>query len=81
MGTSAAATLFLGMVETPMIIRAYLTKLTRSEFFTVMTCGMSTVAGSVMIIYANTLSDIIPGAIGHIVVGFSPEYCWRDLRF
>ena len=68
-GTSAAATLFLGMVETPMIIRAYLTKLTRSEFFTVMTCGMSTVAGSVMIIYANTLSDIIPGAIGHIVVG------------
>ena len=68
-GTSAAATLFLGMVETPMIIRAYLTKLTRSEFFTVMTCGMSTVAGSVMIIYANTLSDIVPGAIGHIVVG------------
>ena len=68
-GTSAAATLFLGMVETPMIIRAYLTKLTRSEFFTVMTCGMSTVAGSVMIIYANTLSEIIPGAIGHIVVG------------
>ena len=68
-GTSAAATLFLGLIETPMIIRAYLTKLTRSEFFTVMTCGMSTVAGSVMIIYANTLSDIIPGAIGHIVVG------------
>ena len=68
-GTSAAATLFLGMVETPMIIRAYLTKLTRSEFFTVMTCGMSTVAGSVLVIYANTLSDIIPGAIGHIVVG------------
>ena len=68
-GTSAAATLFLGMVETPMIIRAYLTKLTRSEFFTVMTCGMSTVAGSVMIIYANTLSEIVPGAIGHIVVG------------
>ena len=68
-GTSAAATLFLGMVETPMIIRAYLIKLTRSEFFTVMTCGMSTVAGSVMIIYSNTLTDIIPGAIGHIVVG------------
>ncbi|MDC0214117.1 nucleoside:proton symporter [Gammaproteobacteria bacterium] len=68
-GTSAASTLFLGMVETPMIIRAYLAKLTRSEFFTVMTCGMSTVAGSVMIIYANTLSSIIPGAIGHIIVG------------
>ena len=68
-GTSAAATLFLGMVETPLIIRAYLSKLTRSEFFTVMTCGMSTVAGSVMIIYANTLSDIISGVIGHIVVG------------
>ena len=68
-GTSAASTLFLGMVETPMIIRAYLARLTRSEFFTVMTCGMSTVAGSVMIIYASTLSSIIPGAIGHIIIG------------
>jgi CNT family concentrative nucleoside transporter len=34
-----------------------------------MTCGMSTVAGSVMIIYASTLSSIIPGAIGHIIIG------------
>lgn len=68
-GTSAASTLFLGMVETPMIIRAYLARLTRSEFFTVMTCGMSTVAGSVMIIYASTLSSIIPDAIGHIIIG------------
>ena len=68
-GTSAASTLFLGMVETPMIIRAYLARLTRSEFFTVMTCGMSTVAGSVMIIYASTLSSIVPGAIGHIIIG------------
>ncbi len=68
-GTAAAATLFLGMVETPMIIRAYLARLTRSEFFTVMTCGMSTVAGSVMIIYASTLSSIIPGSIGHIIIG------------
>jgi CNT family concentrative nucleoside transporter len=68
-GTSAASTLFLGMVETPMIIRAYLARLTRSEFFTVMTCGMSTVAGSVMIIYASTLSSVVPGAIGHIIIG------------
>jgi concentrative nucleoside transporter, CNT family len=44
-GTSAAASVFLGMVETPLVIRAYLQTLSRSELFTLMTCGMSTVAG------------------------------------
>ena len=66
-GTSGAATLFLGMVETPLVIRAYLKSLSRSEYFTVMTFGMSTVAGSVMVLYASVLADVTPGVIGHIL--------------
>ena len=32
-----------------------------------MTCGMSTVAGSIMVLYASVLGDLIPGALGHIL--------------
>ncbi len=66
-GTSGAASLFLGMVETPMVIRGYLMSLSRAEFFTVMTFGMSTLAGSVMVLYASMLRDVIPGVVGHIL--------------
>ena len=66
-GTAAAANVFLGMVESPLVIRAYLQQVSRSEFFTVMTCGMATVAGSIMVLYANVLLDAIPGALGHIL--------------
>ena len=65
--TAGAASLFLGMVETPLVIRAYLAGLTRSEFFTVMTLGMSTVAGSVMVLFASILEGVLPGIIGHIL--------------
>lgn len=67
LGTAGASTLFLGMVETPLVIRAYLNSLTRSEYFTVMTFGMSTVAGSVMVLYASVLTGVIEGIVGHIV--------------
>lgn len=66
-GTAAASSVFLGMVETPLVVRAYLERMTRSELFTLMTCGMSTVAGSIMVLYASVLSDSVPGALGHIL--------------
>jgi CNT family concentrative nucleoside transporter len=50
-----------------MVIRAYLSQLTRSEFFTVMSLGMATVAGTVMILFAALLGDILDGVVGHIV--------------
>ncbi|MFW6093119.1 MAG: NupC/NupG family nucleoside CNT transporter [Pseudomonadota bacterium] len=67
-GTAGAASVFLGMVETPLVIRGYLASLSRSELFTVMTCGMSTVAGSIMLLYANVLVDTVPGALGHVLI-------------
>ena len=65
--TAGAASLFLGMIETPMVIRAYLAQMTRSEFFTVMALGMSTVAGTVMILFASLLGELFDGVVAHIV--------------
>ena len=66
-GLAAAASLFVGMVESPMVIRAYLNSLSRSEFFMVITVGMATVAGSIMGLYAAILGPFLEGAIGHII--------------
>ena len=67
-GVAASASVFLGMVEAPMVIRAYLANLSRSELFAVMTCGMSTVAGSIMVLYANLLAPVVDGALGHVLI-------------
>ncbi|HRV08150.1 MAG TPA: nucleoside transporter C-terminal domain-containing protein, partial [Acidobacteriota bacterium] len=66
-GLSVAANVFLGMVESPLLIRPYLARLTRSELFTVMGCGMATIAGTVMVLYASLLAPIIPDVLGHIL--------------
>ncbi len=66
-GVSTAANIFLGMVEAPLLIRPYLAKLTRSELFIVMTCGMATIAGAVMILYSVILKDTLDNALGHIL--------------
>ena len=66
-GLAAASSIFLGTIEAPLMIRAYLTRMSRSELFTVMTCGMSTVAGSVMILYANVLAKVVENPLGQIL--------------
>ena len=47
------ATIFLGMIEAPLLIRPYLAKLTRAELFMLFTVGFATVAGTVMVLYAT----------------------------
>ncbi|MER5393648.1 Na+ dependent nucleoside transporter N-terminal domain-containing protein, partial [Saccharopolyspora sp. NPDC002686] len=49
---NATANIFLGMTEAPLMVRPYLPKMTRSEFFAVMGGGLATVAGTVMVGYA-----------------------------
>ena len=66
-GLAAAASLFLGMSEAPMTIRDYLSRLSRSELFTVITCGMSTVAGSIMILYVSYLGPVLADSMHHII--------------
>jgi CNT family concentrative nucleoside transporter len=41
--------------------------MTRSELFTLMTTGMATIAGTVMVLYASILSNVIPDIMGHIL--------------
>ncbi len=67
-GVAAGSSMFLGMVEAPLVIRAYLKNLSRSEFFVVLTAGMSCVAGSIMVLYANVLRTVVDGALGHILI-------------
>jgi CNT family concentrative nucleoside transporter len=66
-GLGVAANVFVGMVEAPLLIRPYLAQMTRSELFTLMTAGMSTIAGTVMVLYASILGNAIPGVTGHIL--------------
>jgi concentrative nucleoside transporter, CNT family len=67
-GLSAAANIFLGMIEAPLFIRPYLNNLTRAELFIVMTAGMACIAGTVLVIYATMLAPVIPNAPAHLVV-------------
>jgi CNT family concentrative nucleoside transporter len=67
-GLSAAANIFLGMVEAPLFVRPYLGKMTRSELFITMSCGMAGIAGTVMVLYATILKTVLPDALGHILV-------------
>jgi CNT family concentrative nucleoside transporter len=68
LGLGASTTIFLGMVEAPLVIKPYLRKMTRSELFSLMTVGMACIAGTVMFLYATILAPVIPEALGHILV-------------
>lgn len=50
--TAAAANLFVGLTEAPLTIKPYIQAMTKSEFFSLMTVGLATVAGSVLAGYA-----------------------------
>jgi len=67
LGISAAANVFVGMVEAPLLVRPYLLEMTRGELFAVMTSGMSTIAGTVLVLYASILQPVVPDALGHIL--------------
>jgi CNT family concentrative nucleoside transporter len=57
---SVAGNIFLGQTEAPLLIKAYLEKMNRSEIFLVMVGGMSTVAGSVLGAYIGFLGGDDP---------------------
>lgn len=61
---AAVANVFVGMVESALVVRPYLAAMTRSELFALMTVGMGTVAGSVLVAYAAILGK---GYAGHLV--------------
>ncbi len=66
-GLSAGANIFLGVVEAPLVVRAYFEKMSRSELFMVMVLAMSTISGAILILYAQTLSKTVPDAVAHMI--------------
>ncbi|MFN9774092.1 MAG: NupC/NupG family nucleoside CNT transporter [Burkholderiales bacterium] len=66
-GVSAAANAFVGMVEGPLVIRPWLARMSRGELFVVMNCGMATIAGTVLVLYATMLRPVLPDALGHLL--------------
>ncbi|MEW8034919.1 MAG: nucleoside transporter C-terminal domain-containing protein [Candidatus Thiodiazotropha sp.] len=67
LGLGAAANVFVGMVESPLLIRPYLNRLTRSELFSLMTLGMATIAGTVLVLYASLLEGVVANPVGHLL--------------
>jgi CNT family concentrative nucleoside transporter len=66
---SAAANIFVGQTEAPLLIRPYLEKMTRSEILAVMIGGMANIAGGVLAAYVSMLSDTFPDIAGHLIAG------------
>ena len=64
--TSISANIFVGQTEAPLVIRPFISKMTKSELMAVMTGGFATVAGGVMAIYVGML-DNVPGIAGHLM--------------
>ena len=50
-----------------MLIRPWLARMAPAELFALMVCGMSTVAGTVMVLYASIVEPVLPGALGQIL--------------
>ncbi|MCY4199216.1 MAG: nucleoside:proton symporter [Gammaproteobacteria bacterium] len=67
-GLACGSSLFLGTLEAPLTVRNYLARLSQGELFTVMTCALSTIAGSVLVLYVTLLEASVQAPLGHIVV-------------
>ena len=63
---SISANIFVGQTEAPILIRPYISLMTKSELMAVMVGGFATVAGSVMALYVTWLNNI-PGIAGHLL--------------
>src|SRR5215813_7425101 len=63
---SSAANIFVG-VESALVIRPYLERMTRSELLLLLTTGMATVASSVLGVYVAFLTSVFPQIAGHLI--------------
>lgn len=68
-GLAATANIIMGQVEAPLLVRPYLSKMSEKELLILMTAGMSTVSGSIMIALVSMLQPQFPdiNLIQHLV--------------
>ena len=67
-GLGGGGTLFLGVVESPLALRAWFATMSRSDLFAIMAMIMATISGAILVLYASTLGNVIPNAAGHLIV-------------
>ncbi len=67
-GLGATANIFMGQVEAPLLVRPYIATMTRYELLILMTAGMATIAGSVMVIYAAMLGAQFQNVLSHLLI-------------
>jgi CNT family concentrative nucleoside transporter len=67
-GLSAAANVFVGMVEAPLFVRPYLARISRGELFAIMAGGMASIAGTVLFLYGFILGRTQPDAVAHLLI-------------
>jgi concentrative nucleoside transporter, CNT family len=63
---SSAANIFTG-IESALVVRPYLEKMTRSELLLILTTGMATVASSTLGVYVAFLTGVFPQIAGHLI--------------
>ncbi len=63
---SASSNIFVG-IESALTVRPHLARMTRSEFCTILTAGMATVASNVMVVYVGALNGVFDQIAGHLV--------------
>ncbi len=62
-----ASAIFVGMMEAPLVVKPYVERMTESELMAIMTAGMATIAGTVLVAYADMLLPYQPDAAGHLI--------------
>ena len=63
---SSAANIFVG-IESALVVRPYLERMTRSELLLILTTGMATVASSTLGVYVGFLTGVFPQIAGHLI--------------
>jgi CNT family concentrative nucleoside transporter len=66
-GLAGGASLFLGVVEQPLVTRAWFDRISRSELFALMVLAMSNISGALLVLYASTIAMVVPDAVGHMI--------------
>jgi len=66
-GFAVAANVFLGSVEAPLLVRAWLARMSRPELFAVMVSGLATISGNTLVLYAAIIAPVVPDAAGQLL--------------
>lgn len=63
----AASNIFVGLMESPLVVKPFVAKMTESELMSLMTVGMATISGGVLAAYAGMMLPYQPEAAGHLI--------------